>query len=378
MNARRAATNVLIAGGGVAALEAALALRALAQHRVAVELLAPEPAFWYRPLAVAEPFGLAEVKHFGLPELAAAAGAVFTLGALASVDTGRRIAHTSAGMPIPFDMLVVATGARPESALPGAVTFRGPADGHKIDRLLAEVASGEVRRVVFAVPAGAVWSLPAYELALLTAQWAESHGVSAHRVVIATPEERPLAIFGPEVSDAVRDVLAQRGVGILTNVYPLAVRDRSLVVLGGRTVDADRVVAVPRLRAQAIAGVPQDPDGFVQVDEHGRVAGLSNVYAAGDVTTFPVKQGGIAAQQADAVAEAIAEAAGADRVARPFRPVLEAVLLSGDGPRFIRHELSRGADSTVSEEPLWSPPAKIVGKYLAPFLERNRSAPMPT
>jgi sulfide:quinone oxidoreductase len=377
MNARRAATNVLIAGGGVAALEAALALQALAKGCVAVELVAPEPAFWYRPLAVAEPFGLAEVKHFGLPELAAAAGAVFTLGALASVDAGRRIAQTSAGMPIPFDMLVIATGARPESALPGAVTFRGPADGQKIDGLLAEVASGEVRRVVFAVPAGAVWSLPAYELALLTAHWAESHGVSA-RIVIATPEERPLAIFGPEVSEAVRDVLAQRGVGILTSVYPLAARDRSLLLLGESAVDADRVVAVPRLRAQAIAGVPQDPDGFVQVDEHGRVAGLSNVYAAGDVTTFPVKQGGIAAQQADAVAEAIAEAAGADRVARPFRPVLEAVLLSGDGPRFIRHELSRGADSTVSEEPLWSPPAKIVGKYLAPFLERNRSAPMPT
>jgi sulfide:quinone oxidoreductase len=377
MNARRAATNVLIAGGGVVALEAALALRALAKDRVAVELLAPEPAFWYRPLAVAEPFGLAEVKHFGLPELASAAGAVFTLGALASVDAGRRIAHTSAGMPIPFDMLVIATGAQPESALPGALTFRGPADGEKIDRFLAEVASGEVRRVVFAVPAGAVWSLPAYELALLTAHWAKSHGVSSHRVVIATPEERPLAIFGPEVSDAVRDVLAQRGVGILTNVYPLAVRDRSLVVLGGRTVDADRVVAVPRLRAQAIAGVPQDPDGFVQVDEHGRVAGLSNVYAAGDVTTFPVKQGGIAAQQADAVAEAIAEAAGADIVARPFRPVLEGELLSGGSARFMRHELSRGAESTVSEQPLWSPPVKIAGKYLAPFLERNPSAPMP-
>jgi sulfide:quinone oxidoreductase len=39
------ATRVLIAGGGVAALEAALALRALAEDRVRVELLAPEPQF---------------------------------------------------------------------------------------------------------------------------------------------------------------------------------------------------------------------------------------------------------------------------------------------------------------------------------------------
>jgi hypothetical protein len=48
--------RVLIAGGGVAGLEALLALRALAGDLVDLELLAPEPAFWYRPLAVAEPF----------------------------------------------------------------------------------------------------------------------------------------------------------------------------------------------------------------------------------------------------------------------------------------------------------------------------------
>jgi heterodisulfide reductase subunit A-like polyferredoxin len=39
------ATRVLIAGGGVAAIEAALALRSLAEGRVSVELLAPEPLF---------------------------------------------------------------------------------------------------------------------------------------------------------------------------------------------------------------------------------------------------------------------------------------------------------------------------------------------
>jgi len=61
--------DVLIAGGGVAALEAALALRALAEDRVQVELLAPEPQYWYRPLAVAEPYALGEVLHFELSSL---------------------------------------------------------------------------------------------------------------------------------------------------------------------------------------------------------------------------------------------------------------------------------------------------------------------
>jgi NADH dehydrogenase FAD-containing subunit len=73
------ATRVVIAGGGVAALEAALALRALAEDRLSVEMLAPEHHFWYRPLAVAEPSNLGEARQFELPELAAAAGTTFSL-----------------------------------------------------------------------------------------------------------------------------------------------------------------------------------------------------------------------------------------------------------------------------------------------------------
>ena len=63
------------------------------------------------------------------------------------------------------------------------------------------------------------------------------------------------------------------------------------------------MIALPSLSGQRIDGVPQTRDGFVPVDRHGRVDGLPDVYAAGDITRFPVKQGGLAAQQADAAAE---------------------------------------------------------------------------
>jgi CBS domain-containing protein len=97
------------------------------------------------------------------------------------------------------------------------------------------------------------------------------------------------------------------------------------------------------------------------------------VYAAGDITTFHVKQGGIAAQQAEAAAEAIAAAAGATLVPRPFRPVLRGLLLTGDGPRYLYGERSGGVGQ-ASTEPLWWPPAKIVGRYLAPFLAERVGA----
>jgi sulfide:quinone oxidoreductase len=162
-------THVLIAGGGVAALEAALALQALGDGRLRVELIAPETQFWYRPLAVAEPFGRGKVEHFDLAALVSGAGASLTLGEVVSVDANRRLAYTTSTGPIGYDRLLLACGTRPRSAVGGAVTFRGPADTRAIEQLLGEIEAGVTRRVVFAVPAGAVWSLPAYELALLTA-----------------------------------------------------------------------------------------------------------------------------------------------------------------------------------------------------------------
>ncbi len=95
---------------------------------------------------------------------------------------------------------------------------------------------------------------------------------------------------------------------------------------------------------------------------------MDDVYAAGDVTTFPIKQGGLAAAQADVVASSIAAWAGAPVTAEPFRPVLRGQLLTGGAPRYLRSELAggRGDSSEVEFQPLWWPPGKVAGLYLAP------------
>jgi sulfide:quinone oxidoreductase len=358
-------TQVLIAGGGVAALEAALALRALAGDLVDVELLAPEPVFWYRPMSVAEPFGLGEARRFDLPELAAAAGASFTPGELVGVDVSRKLARTSAAT-IGYDMLLIASGAEPYAAVPGAVTFRGPADTERVQEVLEWIDGGEVGRLAFVVPAGAAWALPAYELALMTAA---TRGPDVE-VVLVTPEREPLALFGLAATDAIESLLAAAEVEVRAGVYADGFADGKLVLAGNGTIEVDEAIALPRLRGRRISGIPQTVEGFVPVDSHGVVIGLDDVYAAGDTTSFPVKQGGIAAQQAEAAAEAIAAAAGADLEPRVFRPVLRGLLLTGAQPRYLRRELTGGFGETsvVGSEPLWWPPAKIVGRYLAPFL----------
>ena len=149
--------HVLIAGGGVAALEAALALREVAADRVDVELLAPEPYFWYRPLSVAAPFELGEVNRFELESLARECGASFTLGALTGIDAWRHVAHTSKNKQIPYEMLLVACGALPFPAIAGALTFRGPSDVDLVSQVLGGIAAGDVQSVAFVIPWGSVW-----------------------------------------------------------------------------------------------------------------------------------------------------------------------------------------------------------------------------
>jgi sulfide:quinone oxidoreductase len=363
--------HVLVAGGGVAALEAMVALRKLAGELVDVELLSPDADFFYRPLSVAEPFGRGTVLRFDLASLAYGCGARHTPGTLVAVDADERRVRTGRNVSLGYDALLLAVGARPREALPGALTFRGEADVRLFKGLLSDLERGLVRRVVFAVPGGVTWPLPLYELALMTAEHLAERGLTAE-LTIATPEAAPLAILGREASDAVAARLGERGVRLLTGTYPEAVGEGELRVVPDPPIPADVVVALPRLRGVPLAGVPQDEDFFVPVDSACRVSGLEGVHAAGDITTFPVKQGGLAAQQADAAAQTIAAAAGAEVTPEPFDPVLRGLVL-GSSPLFLRTELGggRGDVSSAGTEALWWPAAKIAARYLSPYLAEH-------
>jgi sulfide:quinone oxidoreductase len=347
-----------------------LALRALAEDRVDIELLAPESHFWYRPLAVAEPFDLGVAHHFELAALTAARGARFTPGMLAAVDRDLHLARTTNGLELRYDVLVLAAGARAEPFLDGALTFRGPADSEAFRLLLEEAEAGKIRRLVFTLPGEAAWPLPAYELALLTATRLGEQGVDGVEIVIVTPESRALSVFGAAASEAIERLLSERGIALHTGRHPLDARAGVLRLAPEGTVEFNRLVALPRLRGWPIEGIPQDRTGFVATDGHGQVEGVEDVYAAGDMTSFPVKQGGLAAQQADAVAEAIAHRSGALVAPRPFKPVLRGLVLTGGPPAYLRVEPAGGAGETsvFGLDPLWWPPGKIVGRYLAPFL----------
>lgn len=362
--------KVMIAGGGVAALEALMALRELAEERVALELVTPTPEFAYRPLAVAEPFGLGEARRYDVVRIASDHRAAVHIAGIKSVDTAARHVMTWDGRELPFDVLLVAVGARATTAIPGSVTIQGPGYTGRFRTVLRELDERRVRHVAFAVPPGASWPLPLYELALMTAMHVAERGLRKVRLSLVTPEQAPLELFGTPASESVRELLDERGIELHCSRYPARFEDGELSLVPEEKLPVERVVSLPRLLGPQLAGLPADADGFIPVDLHGLVEGERDVYAAGDATNSPIKQGGVAAQQADAAAEAIAARAGAPVDPQLFRPVLRGLLLTGSTPRYMRAEVSggRGEDWRVSDHALWWPPSKIAGRRLAPYL----------
>jgi sulfide:quinone oxidoreductase len=371
--------RVVIAGGGVAGLEGLIALRAMAGDDIELTLLSPADRFTVRAMEVGEPFGRPSPAEYRVPDVCADHGATFRGEPIEHVRPESRTVSTPSGDELAYDSLLLAVGARAVSALAGTTTFRGAQDTEAMRSIVGGVERGVLARIAFVVPPGVAWTLPLYELALMTAERAHRLGMHA-ALTIVTPEEQALGMFGRTAAAAVATALARAEIATITGAYADAVERGAVLDHHGEVItEADQVVALPRVTAPYIAGVPADRDGFIPVDEYGRVAGCADVFAAGDATSFPVKQGGLAAQQADVAARCIAARAGAAVLPRRFRPVIEAKLLTGAASMYLREALTggQGAESSVaSGQSSWWPPSKVAAPYLAPYLDTvDRKAP---
>ena len=374
---RRPRPRVVIAGGGVAGLETLLALHSLAGDRVEITLVEPELTFVNRSMAVREPFVGSGARGVRTEDITAEFGAQWVRRTLDRVLHAERIAVTKDGLRLPYDMLVLAVGARrlePTWPPTGQLTFYDDRDTPVYAALLRHVRDGRIAKLAFVRPAGPSWPMPMYDLALLTAADCASRGRSAEvELTLVTPEQEPLGVFGRRASAGVRSLLDEARVALHTSSFAEPAGHGWLnVIPGHRRLPVDGVVTESRLVGPRLRGIPCDRDGFIHTDHHGRLPGIEGVFAAGDVAAFPIKHGGLAAQQADAVAEAIACAAGADIRPQPFSPILRGTLLTGAAARYLRADISgtAGDDSMISTEPLWWPPNKLSGRYLAPYLSR--------
>jgi sulfide:quinone oxidoreductase len=362
---------VVIVGGGVAALESALALKHLAPERTDVTLVAPNPEFVYRPMTVREPFAGGTADRYSLQRIASDAGAELLSDELDWIDPERQSIQTKTGETIEYDALVLALGAHVHTRYKHAVTIDDRHMDETLHGLIQDIEGDYIHSLAFVAADRMAWPLPLYELALMTAARAYDMGVELSTAII-TPEDSPLAVFGSTASKAVAELLGKASILTINTPHVEVPSPGEVVIAAGeRRLRVDRVIALPELYGPAVRGIPLGEHGFIRVDPHGRVPGVEHIYAAGDATDFPVKYGGIAAQQADVVAQSIAALAGAAVTPELFHPVIHGMLLTGEKPVYLTAEIvgDHRYNSLLSDTPTWSPPSKIVARYLAPYLE---------
>jgi sulfide:quinone oxidoreductase len=283
--------------------------------------------------------------------------------------------ETASGSRLTYDALVLALGARPLDSVPGALTFSRANERRRFADVLRRLGRRGAKRLAFIVPEGVCWSIAAYELALLTAAERDVRELPGVEIIVVTHEPEPLGVFGSAVSQLVSARLAESGITLKAGSVAQRVEGRELTLESGERLEAGAFVALPRLEVTPIPGIPQRDHGFIQTDVRMQVSGLESVWAAGDATWFPVKQGGLAAQQADAAARTIAALAGAHVPVEPFHPVLRAALITGEAPEFLRSDLPhRERGEATAHRGLWSPPTKLAGNYLSPYIASKLGA----
>jgi sulfide:quinone oxidoreductase len=371
--------RVVVAGGGIAGLEALIALRRQAPELTRVTLVSPRDTFAYRPLGVEEPFGGRTGRRHALPSIAAGLRATYVRDGLASVDPAAGTVALRSGGTLAYDSLIVALGAHAYPAFGHGITFDRAREREAFDELLSDIDARLVPHVAVVVPEHVGWTLPAYELAFATRAYGASPRGREVAVTLVTHERQPLAAFGTSVSRTVARILAEAGVEVACGRDALVMSDTALIA-GGRWLTAERIVALPRVAGPRPAGLPSDLHGFVPVDDHARVAGLDGVYAAGDATAGPVKQGGIAAQQAGAAVDHIIARLRGEPEPDPAAPVLRGVLNTPRGTLYLQAELGpgrAGEGSLASWEPLWSAPGRVASKWLSEYLGAATPLPVP-
>lgn len=363
--------RVLIAGGGVAALETVLALHELAPELTDVTVIAPNPDFHYRPMTVREPFAQGQARRYQLAPIISDAGARLVTDELAWVDPDKHVAHTKGDVELEYDRLVLALGAKAVPRYQHAVTIDAAHMDEILHGVIQDVEGGYIKSLAFLAPGRMAWPLPLYELALMTAGRAYDMGVEL-AVTLVTPEDAPLAIFGQNVSGTVAGLLGRAGIQTIHSAYAEVPSAGELVINpGDRRLHVNRVIALPELYGPSVRGIPLSEHGFLRVDPYGHVLDVEHIYAAGDCTEFPVKHGGVSSQQADTVALSIAAGAGAQVTPERFHPVIHGMLLTGDKPLYLTAQITggHGFSSQISDTPAWEPPSKIATKYLAPYLD---------
>jgi sulfide:quinone oxidoreductase len=365
--------RVVIVGAGIAGVEGLLRLRRLAGEAVTVTLLSPAQHLVYRPSRVLEPFAHGQPPtRYPVERIAADANTRWVRDSLSWLDRAARIVHTTGGQELPYDALLLALGGQERKPNSDVVVFTDHTTEHLYREIMKNIESGVMTSLALVEPSGPSWPLPLYELALLTAK--QARDADAHpQIAVVTPDPRPLDAFGGDVSDAVTRLLTEAGITLYTGSHARARGPRRLrLEPSGIELEPDRIVTLPTIEGPNVRGLTGGADDrFIEVDEYCRVRDTDGrIFAAGDATDLRVKQGGLAAQQADTAAAGIAHLAGTAPPPARLRAAMQGALLTGRKPLYLTAYLIAGSGvrSEILDQPPWGSTQAIVAEELTAYL----------
>jgi sulfide:quinone oxidoreductase len=384
----KAKPQILILGGGFAALESAFLLRMRLHDEVDIRLVSDSDDFVFRPNSIYVPFGADPASLLvGLQKPLDRRHIGFERGSVAEVDPGKRLVSLDDGQRFRYDKLIVATGADTHAQeIPGltehAATIWTPGSMLDVRRRFSEVRDralrGERQRVLFLVPPNNKCSGPLYEIVFMLETWLRRENArDLVDITWSTYEHEFIQAFGPRLHELVTDEFSERGIDghteeVVTEVGPGAVR-----YAGGLTREFDELIAFPPyVSAVRYPALASDERGFIKTELETRLAeGCDDVYAPGDAGDFPIKQAFLAFLQADAVADHIC----AEIHNRPFRQPFDSVSmcimemfdkatfaqvpveLTGDPDRPVRVRPGADGDYKVGTSPAWRLGKKMLG-----------------
>jgi sulfide:quinone oxidoreductase len=367
-----ASFSAAICGGGIAGVEGLLRLRRIAGERVDVTLISPGEELVYRPLTVLEPFTGQAARRYQMADIVADTDVDWVRDSLAWLDPAERVVHTTDGRQVGYDALLLTIGGKELSPSPHVEVFTGRDGGQFYRDVVEDVEAGRAKQLVFLLPLGPAWPLPLYELALMTAARARASGRTVQLVLII-PGPWPLAALGGDAGEIMARLLAEAGIALYTDTRVHVSSPHDLVLQpGGDVLHADRIISLPTITGPNVRGIPGfAQDRFLHVDEYCRVLNTGGrIFAAGDATDLPVKQGGVGAQQADVAAAGIAHLAGAGPAPERLRPRIDATLFVSAKPLYLSAYLidGRGWQATLHDEPPWPAGEKVVAEELGSYL----------
>jgi sulfide:quinone oxidoreductase len=313
--------TILILGGGIGGHVAANRLRRLLGREHRVVLVDRELTFTFSPSLLWMIVGARQPAQFSRDfDRLKRKGIEVVQAEVTAIDPAARRVHTTAG-ELTGDYLIIALGSElAHNAVPGwkaaALNFYCLKGAELTRSALATFQGGRLAIVVAATP----FKCPAapYEAAMLIADYFARRGIRDKvDLHVYTPEPLPMPVAGPVLGNAVRLMLADRGIVFRPSLKLERVDSeaRTLMFAGGERAGFDLLLGVPPHRAPVaiLDSSLLNEAGWIPVDPRTLKTGYERVYAIGDATTImlpvgkPLPKAGVFAHyEAETVARNIA------------------------------------------------------------------------